>query len=220
MHATSTISDSIYSSLKKEILELRFKPGEKLSETKLSRKYEVSRAPVRDALHRLQEEGIVLVRPQIGTIVSPISLKKARDICQIRLLLEPFSAGIAAEKITDSQCEDLHQGFEQLINSSGDKEDIEKLVFEVDTKLHHIIWELSENEEICSILSGYKWQIHRIRLATAELAGRLTPSLREMQAIYEALVKKDPIEAADAMRNHILNISKAVEAFLVKQEIK
>ena len=75
---TYTIGDSVYEQLLEEILTLQYLPGEKLSEILLAEKYGVSRAPVRNALGRLEQDGLVRIKPQSGTIVSEISIQKAR----------------------------------------------------------------------------------------------------------------------------------------------
>jgi GntR family transcriptional regulator, rspAB operon transcriptional repressor len=218
VHVASTISDSIYGAIKTAIIELKYKPGEKLSESRLAKSFNVSRAPVRDALRKLQEEELVLVRPQIGTIVTPISQQKAKNICQIRLLLEPYAARIAAGRSENHDFRELEERFNYLQDGHCDKEEFEKAVFELDTKLHQTIWELSQNEEIYTILDGYKWYIQRIRLTTAEMAGRLTPSLREMKAIYQALSMGNEEKTYKAMYDHILNISNAVETFTSEED--
>jgi GntR family transcriptional regulator, rspAB operon transcriptional repressor len=84
---TMTIGDQVYKALRLEIMEMRIKPGEKLSEVQLAQRFNVSRAPVRDAIRRLRQEKLVLVKPQVGTIVSLIFPDQATEICDVRLLL-------------------------------------------------------------------------------------------------------------------------------------
>ena len=85
-----TIGDSVYEKIKYDIVHLTLKPGEKLSEASLAEKYGISKAPIRVALRKLQEEGLIVIRPQSGSIVSPISISRAVNIIDIRLLLEPM----------------------------------------------------------------------------------------------------------------------------------
>lgn len=100
----STISTVIYESLKSSIINLEYTPGEKISEVKIATTFGVSRAPVRNALQRLQQEGLVQIKPQSGTIIAPLpSIKQAMDICGIRLLLEPYAAERAATVITEEE---------------------------------------------------------------------------------------------------------------------
>ena len=114
MLKTSTIGNQIYKQMRREILEMSFLPGEKISEAQLATKYNVSRAPIRDAIRTLEQERLVIVKPQVGTIISPVSLDKAVDICQIRLLLEPHAAYIAAEMIPKEDLANLEVAFSEL----------------------------------------------------------------------------------------------------------
>jgi DNA-binding GntR family transcriptional regulator len=214
MLKTSTIGNQIYKQMRREILEMSFLPGEKISEAQLATKYNVSRAPIRDAIRALEQERLVIVKPQVGTIISPVSLDKAVDICQIRLLLEPHAAYIAAKMIPKENLANLEIAFSGIAKASNKAEEKKRLVFETDLNLHKTIWKFSKNDEIDRILNGYIGQMGRIRLATAELADRLSPSEKEMGEIFSALRNRNKKEAREAMYTHIFNIKKAVEGVL------
>ncbi|MDI6870809.1 MAG: GntR family transcriptional regulator [Bacillota bacterium] len=209
MFEKKTTADYIYETIRNDIVELRYKPGEKLSEVQLAQRYKVSRAPVRDSLNRLEREGLVVVRPQIGTIISPISPRKIIDICQVRLLLEPYAAGVAAERITEAEKRELARHFDALLNGGAEGEERRALVFEADTMLHQTIWTLCGNKEIYSILSGYRDEIRRTRLATANFANRLPLSEQETVTIYKTLMDRDAEAARKAMQQHISNLAEA-----------
>lgn len=217
MDARKTIIDNIYEALRSDINRLKLKPGEKISEAGMAKKYNVSRAPVRDAIRRLQQDKLVLVKPQIGTIVAPVSLEKGKDICQVRLLLEPYAAEVAAEMITNEDIRILDEQFdflESITNKTGENQ---KYIFKTDNILHRMIWRLCGNTEIYQIIDGYKDEIHRIRLATLKLADRTVPTEEEMRAIYKALQQKDPLASRDAMYTHILNLKTTVEEVLAEE---
>ncbi|HEY8391814.1 MAG TPA: GntR family transcriptional regulator [Capillibacterium sp.] len=224
METRKTTTDLIYEALRSDINTLKLKPGELISEARMAKKYNVSRAPVRDAIRRLQQDNLVLVKPQVGTIVAPVSLEKARDICQVRLLLEPYAAEIAAEKITDEDIQILDQQFvllasytEQGENPGKIGELKEKCIYETDSVLHKIIWRLCGNKEIYRIIDGYQDEIHRIRQSTLKLANRAVPTEKEMRMIYQALREKDSQAARKAMYDHILNLKTAVEEVLAEE---
>ena len=206
-----TLTEEVYEQLRDDIIQLRIKPGEKVSEAKLAKKYNVSRAPIRNAIQKLQQEELVLIRPQIGTIIMPISLKRARDVLEVRLILEKFAVEKAAEKITDADLEELEQRFQELDREGISTEDRGQLLFSTDMFLHQTIWRLCGNEEIIQILNNYPESIKRIRLATLELDNRLVPSRDEMYAIYQALKHRDPRKAREAMEDHIINISNSIK---------
>ncbi|NLC54114.1 MAG: GntR family transcriptional regulator [Firmicutes bacterium] len=204
--------------MRADINSLKLKPGEKISEARMAKKYNVSRAPVRDAIRRLQQDKLVLVKPQIGTIVAPVSLEKARDICQVRLLLEPYAAEIAAKRITDEDIEKLDKQFALLSSLDNKWEVKEKCIYETDSILHQMIWRLCGNKEIYQIIDGYQDEVHRIRQSTLKLANRAVPSEVEMRKIYQALRNKDPLAAREAMYEHILNLMIAVEGVLAEEK--
>ena len=82
------ISDYVYDAILKNIVELKYAPGEKISETMLSKELGVSRAPIKTALSKLEAKKLVEIRPQYGTFISRISPERAKNICEIRILLE------------------------------------------------------------------------------------------------------------------------------------
>lgn len=216
MNTRKTTTDLIYEAMRSDINSLKLKPGEKISEARMAKKYNVSRAPVRDAIRRLQQDKLVLVKPQIGTIVAPVSLEKARDICQIRLLLEPYAAEIAAERITDEDIQNLDKQFALLASYANKGEVKEKCIYATDSILHRMIWRLCGNKEIYQIIDGYQDEVHRIRQSTLKLANRAVPTEEEMRRIYQALRHKDPLAARKAMYEHILNLMNAVEEVLAE----
>lgn len=216
MNTRKTTTDLIYEAMRSDINSLKLKPGEKISEARMAKKYNVSRAPVRDAIRRLQQDKLVLVKPQIGTIVAPVSLEKARDICQIRLLLEPYAAEIAAERITDEDIQNLDKQFALLASYANKGEVKEKCIYATDSILHRMIWRLCGNKEIYQIIDGYQDEVHRIRQSTLKLANRAVPTEEEMRRIYQALRYKDPLAARKAMYEHILNLMNAVEEVLAE----
>jgi DNA-binding GntR family transcriptional regulator len=209
-----TLTDIIYESLKDDIVQLRIKPGEKLSEMQLAERYEVSRAPIRQVIARLQQEKLVIVRPQIGTIVSPISLKKARDTLQVRILLEPYAAEVAAQTMGKEDRQLLYHTFKHFESTHESDVASMKLNIDTDTVLHETIWKWCGNEEIYSILRNYGDEIYRIRISSTQLAHRLVPTAVEMKEIFHALQDRNAERARTAMYEHIANIKNTVETFL------
>jgi DNA-binding GntR family transcriptional regulator len=218
MGPTRNLTDTIYESLRRDILESTLRPGEKLSEVRLAKRFNVSRAPIRDAIARLQQENLVLVKPQVGTLIMPVSSAKARNVLQIRLLLESYAAEVAALHLTPEDREILAQRFEKLarINKAG--EDKKQQLFETDKLLHKVIWERCGNPEIKNIINRYRDEMQRIRRSTVDLGDRLTPSEMEMKEIYRALLAKNPIRARKAMVTHLLKIRKAIETILPQDD--
>ena len=211
---TTTLTDNIYQALKDDILELRLKPGEKVSEVSLSNRFQVSRAPIRQALAKLAQEELIIIKPQIGTIVSSIPEAKILEILQIRLLLEPYAAEEAAKKINKEDLELLKESFRRFEASFLRNEESKKIYFETDSQLHRIIWKSCGNSEIKNILENYRNEINRIRISNTDLGERMVPTAEEVRNIYSAILKRSPEESRAAMHKHILNIKEAVEGII------
>lgn len=208
---TVTIGDQVYKALRREIIEMRIKPGEKLSEVQVAERFNVSRAPVRDAIRRLQQENLVLVKPQVGTIVSQIFPDQATEICEVRLLLEPYATFVATGRISEADLDLLKAAFDRMLTLPEGSEERRALVFKTDNDLHKTIWLACNNREIDNILDRYLDRMRRIQLATVELANRLPPSEHEMRQIFVGLLARDAGRARDAMQVHLLNIKKAID---------
>ena len=211
MFVPTTIGDQVYKALRRDIIELKIEPGEKLSEAQVAERFQVSRAPVRDAIRRLEQERLVLVKPQVGTIVSQIDPDQAREVCEVRLLLEPHATFVAASCIKDTDLAGLKVDFDRLHTLADDCLDKRRLIVKTDYKLHRTIWRYSNNREIEDILDRYLDRVRRIQLATMEMANRLTPSEHEMRQIFEALIARNAERARDAMHAHIFNIKQAID---------
>jgi len=206
------LSDRVYDALRQDILATRIQPGEKLSEAQLAARYGVSRAPIRDAFARLEQDRLVEVRPQVGTIVSQISEDAAMNVVAIRLLLEPPAARAAASNLTDEDRERLRTAFERLSSLAPNSEAKKLQLFETDGLLHALIWERCGNPEVKRILDRYRGQIQRVRHSNAELGNRLQPSEREIREIYQALLRGDGEGSARALARHLKNIGRAVKS--------
>lgn len=210
MFEKKTLSDYIYEEILEDIISLNYMPGHRLSDVQLAEKYNVSRAPVRNAIMRLEREGMVVVKPQSSTIVSKISIKMAQDICDVRLLLETYAVRIAAEKITDRQLDDLQAAFDKLEAMDPDSEERSRFISVVDLQMHNLISELCGNQVIPEIIDRYRPEIQRVRRANITWVNRKEPTQMEMQKIFAALKKRDADAAVEAMREHIINIRTAI----------
>jgi len=206
-----TIADLIFEHLKESILNIDVPPGSKISESQIAKKFEVSRAPVRDAIQRLHQENLVLVRPQVGTIVSPIaSPEKAVEICEIRILLEPFAAERAVGKISPEEKKHLSVLFKKLENQVPETPQYDQLLFETDVYLHNSIWERAGNREIKRILTSYKREIKRIQFTNMKLVSRSKESENEMRNIFQTILENNATGCKEAMRVHVYNLKQAL----------
>ncbi len=212
-----TLTEEVYDRLRDDIVTLRLKPGEKVSEERLARRYEVSRAPIRDAIQKLLQEELVLVKPQVGTIIMPLSLIRIKDVVEVRMLLEPYAAGAAAERVTDHDLEALDQNFRQLEQGGLDRNRTDEILFVTDNMLHQTIWRLCGNNEIYNVLYNYRGLVQRTVLAKVNPSKRVAPSRDEIFAIFKALQMRDRDAARRAMQEHVSGILGLIEQ-LIREE--
>jgi len=210
------IADRLLYQLRAEILELKYLPGEKLSEEKISQKYQVSRSPVRVAFGLLEQEGFVVIKPQSGTFVAELPNRKIKDIMEIRIMLEVYAVRIGIPKITDEQLDELFKLYDEISGMEEGSEGKGKAVLEADQHVHDLIWELSGNTEIKRILSGYHYSIRWIQMINARYAERLPSSEEEIRALLKEIRNRNVEGACEAMRQHLLNINRKI--FLNKPE--
>ena len=210
---SKTRSDFIYERLKEDIVNLYYKPGEKLSETKIAERYGVSRDSTRKGITRLVQEGLLISRPQYGTIVCELSVKQGKDVCDIRLLLETYAVRLAVENIEPSISAKLMEDYKRLWEKlDDDSPETVNAIYDLDDRMHNAIYNACANEMVPQIIHSYSPIIRRIQVAN--MMGhneRKRGTMSEMGNIIAALVDKDVKAAEAAMYININNIKKTVE---------
>jgi DNA-binding GntR family transcriptional regulator len=209
-----TLTEVVYDKLRDDIINLRLKPGEKLSEERLARRYEVSRAPIRDAVQKLLQEDLVLVKPQVGTIIMPISLMRIKDVVEVRMLLEPYAAGVAAERLEDEDLKALAYNFSTLESGNLSVSHASVILFETDNMLHQTIWRLCGNNEIFNVLYNYRGLVQRTVLAKVSPDKRVAPRRDEIFAIFKGLQNRNCDAARKAMQVHVGGILSLIEKLI------
>lgn len=209
MHQPDFAFTDVYRQIKDGIVGLRYKPGQKLSETKLAADLRVGRSPVRSALARLERDGWVRVLPQHGTFVRQFSQQEVTAMSELRQLLEAHNAQVAALRIDAVELARLRAKFDAL-NAQGVQGHLDDLAA-LDDEFHGTLARVAGNPFITEILANLRDQIHWVRVANAMLPGRAPQSLSEMERVVTALERRDGAAAAQAMREHIGNIATSYE---------
>jgi DNA-binding GntR family transcriptional regulator len=158
------------------------------------------RTPVREAMQRLQRDGLLRVVPFRGAFVTDISAKDVVEISQVRELLESFAAGLAARLITPRQLERLQALLDELepVQDANPRD-----VFEADRAFHSIVVEASGHQRIRDIIGTLSDQIQRLRYLSAAQPERAARAHKEHHAVAAALLAHDPEAARAAMRVHL-----------------
>ncbi|MGU3575575.1 GntR family transcriptional regulator [Brucellaceae bacterium C25G] len=196
-----TAAKIIYRDLKADIVAMRLLPGTAINEKSFSEQFGVSRTPVREAILRLAEDGLIDVFPQSGTFVARIPLERIPESVVIRQALESTAVEHAALSAGNEEIDKLDELITlQQFHASREKL---SLFHEADDAFHETIAEISGFPGIWQHLKLVKIQIDRARRMTVPVLGRMDQVLREHKYIRDAIAAKDATEAAKAMKQHL-----------------
>ncbi|MEY2195342.1 GntR family transcriptional regulator [Neobacillus sp. BF23-41] len=194
------MKDEVYNKLRKWIVTGELEPGTKLRVQDLSEQLGISRTPIREALLRLENDGLVVTKANRWTLVSPINLKEAESIYSIVWTLERLAMEQAFSYISSKDIEDLEQLNENFHKTIINTEEI-FAVLQADNEFHDKIIQLSNNLELPKLLSSLKVRIQRIEIHYFSQVDTKNTSYTEHQQILDALKKQDlnlAIEAINA----------------------
>ncbi len=197
----STLEEKVYNILEDQILSRKLRAGDSVTEMKLSKELGVSRTPVREALQRLDREGLIRLRPNKGAVVVGISERDLIDIYKIRTRLEGLAARIAAENADETLVRQLSDNIE-LTEFYMSKGNIEKLK-DLDSDFHDIIYQYCQSRILGKTLSELHRYIVCYRKLSLSVKGRLEKSLAEHREIVEAIKKGDAAGADALMSAHV-----------------
>ncbi|AFQ42156.1 MULTISPECIES: GntR family transcriptional regulator [Desulfosporosinus] len=196
------LREIVFESMRDAILSGVLEPGERLMEIQLAEEMGVSRTPVREAIRKLELENFVVMIPRKGAYVAGVSSKDVADVFEIRSALEGLAAGLAAERITEDELEQMERVLFYRANAEGEM-DLEQIV-KSDTDFHALVYSASRNERLIQILANLREQIQRFRATSLAVPGRNKLALEEHRMIVEALRKHDSEEAQSLAMAHIV----------------
>mgnify|MGYP003308981238 CR=1 FL=1 len=196
-----SLEEQVYERLSDDILSAKYSPGAALTELSLTRELGVSRTPVRTALHRLAEEGLVSITPNKGAVVIGVTREDLISTYEIRTRLEGLASRLAAENITDGELTELREALElqEFYISRRDTEHLREL----DTKFHYLIYKASGNRPLLKILGELHKNIKMYRKRSLSVPGRLEQSVAEHREIFEAIAKRNANLADELTSRHI-----------------
>ena len=156
------LRDVVFNTLRQAILKGELEPGERLMEIQLAERLGVSRTPIREAIRKLELEGLVLMVPRKGAEVARISEKSLREVLEVRRSLEELAIELACQKITDEQIGEL-EAAEAVFAEAVQKGD-PMTIAESDESYHDVIYQATENGRLVQILNNLREQMYRYRL--------------------------------------------------------
>lgn len=196
--------DDVYEAIKTMLMDHVIRPGARISIDGLARDFQVSSTPVREALARLESEGLAVKEPLKGYRATPLlTLSEFDDLYRFRLLLEPWAARRAAELIDDDGRERLRTELATAVEpTSVDYAGYKSLTVH-DTRFHSLIAGLSGSEQVRSAFERTHCHLHIFRLHYEREIG--PEVLTEHHTLVEAITSGDPVAAESAMTRHIEN---------------
>lgn len=202
----TSLRERLYETLKEDILLNKYEPGEELQIDKLAQEFGVSTTPIREALVRLEGDGLVVSIPNRGVQVTPISLDDVRNLYEVRRLLEPYAAKIAARYCEEAEVEALYEKLVHLIEGPTDL----AAYINADLELHELMSQHLRNTLLKDILNQVDQHSIRVRYLAESSAGGLRPEVvelvtREHLKILDAIRKRDEEKAAAATLQHLTN---------------
>ena len=192
-----TVCEALRDAIRRGVLE----PGERLMEVQLAEELGISRTPVREAIRKLEQEGYVIMMPRRGTYVSSVSVRDVKEIFEIRSALESLSTGLATMRIEPEELDKLRALLTE-IEGHIQRRDIDKIV-ETDIEFHGLLYQVSRNDRLVTIISNLKEQLARFRTLSMSYPGRLQETLQEHRAMVEAIAAGDVEAARDAAERHM-----------------
>ena len=202
------LRDVVFNTLRQAILKGELKPGERLMEIALADKLGVSRTPIREAIRKLELEGLVVMAPRKGAKVASITERDLNDVLEVRKGMEVLAISLACKRITGEELEKLEtieQSFQKLIESGNLTE-----LAEMDVKFHDTIYQATNNQRLVQLLNNLREQMYRYRMEyLKDIAVRRTLA-EEHKAICRALRERDEQQAEQYVSIHIDNQQKAI----------
>lgn len=197
-----SLADQISQELQDRIVNVEISQGEKINVVELEEEFGVSRAPVREALQSLVDQGLVEVKPRVGYFAVELTPKQIKDICELRKLLETFALERSISEIKKAKLERLHQESLELKEKNFSKGTERKKFDQADEEIHEMIIENSRNE----FLKDFTERIHNLIALTRHLNERIKEANEEHLKIINSILHQDLERAKKNLQEHLDNV--------------
>lgn len=204
------LSEVAYEQLKGKLLSAQYVPGQFLQETQIATDLSLGRTPVNQALHRLQQEGLLEIIPRKGILVRADSLSEIHLALEVRTLVEPYLAAACAERVDDQKVAELDRinGEYEAARAAGDK----GRLMEIDRELHYKIAEIAGNKLLTDFLRTVHERMSRIWFLPLWEFHDFSKTAREHDTVLDAIRARDPEGASQAMATHLASLRQRIMA--------
>ena len=209
------LRDVVFNTLRTSILTGELKPGERLMEIHLADKLGVSRTPIREAIRKLELEGLVVMIPRKGAEVAKITVRDLKDALEVRMAIDSLSVKLACERLDENDKTEIKQAcvaFREAVKSKN-----VQAIVEGDERFHNTIYRASKNQKLITIAMNLREQVYRYRFEYVKDFSYHENLIREHDQITEAILKGDVETAQKIMKEHIYNQEQIVIRNLQKE---
>lgn len=204
------LRDVVFNTLRQAILTGELKPGERLMEIHLADQLGVSRTPIREAIRKLELEGLVTMIPRRGAEVAQITEKSMNDVLEVRRAVDALCVELACERITKEELDRLDEACQEFAREAMKKDKDVKLLAQKDVILHDIIVQATGNQRLIQLVNNLSEQMYRYRFEYLKDFSQHEKLVEEHGVIYKSIVNKDKETASEAAKLHIDNQKKAI----------
>lgn len=209
-----SMQSKAYEFIKQKITACEYAPNQMLSEAQLQEELGFSRTPVREAIGRLEQEGLLRVFPKRGIVVSDFSIRDVSMIFEVRRLIEPYALRNYGNNLDPDRVQEFYDAFEHA-NLSDNFEQF----YELDDRFHALLLTALPNTYLTDLYARIQTQNMRLRVLSGQFINdRLQAGTEEHLAIAEACLERNWERAAIAMSKHLQNSEKSSLAIILKNQ--
>lgn len=202
------LREIVYEELKTLILTGQIHPGMRLMEEELAEEMGVSRTPIREAIRKLEKEGLITIEPRRGAYVSQMSTEDMVDILEVRQNMEGLAARLAALRMSGEEKQKLVEMADRYGKAVSDG-NMEEMI-RCDTAFHHMIVEATGNRILIKMVEQLQELVLRFRYLYYDNFKRAEQMIREHEQIYSAIMEENAEAAGDAADLHIQRLKEMV----------
>lgn len=200
------LREVVFESIRGAIISGVLKPGERLMEVQFAQKMGVSRTPIREAIRKLELEGLVAMIPRKGAYVADLSIKNITDVLEVRAALEGLASGLAALRMSETEIKELELIAAQFQKAIEENE-VDGII-QTDMDFHDMIFKATRNEKLLQITNSLREQVQRFRIMYLNKSIKSLDLTKDHYEIVDAISKRNADMAEKLAKRHIENAEK------------
>jgi DNA-binding GntR family transcriptional regulator len=205
MNENISLSEEAYRRLKEAIRKGRLAPGTRVREVEIAERFGISRTPARDAIRRLESDGLISFVPHLGAVISRLDHQETMELYDLREILEGSSAGFAARHASPAEIEEL----EELVSAEPELADKPDQLADLNQLFHIAVYRAAHNRFLERALTGLRDSMALLGGTSLSVKGRLEAAHAEHATIVSAIAARDVEKAERAARDHVRNAQRA-----------